>query len=118
VALTTAENKLSIRSGAIFTAIRWTACRTQDGEITVKSLRRSEPQQEAQSGKAGKVRAANELLADDQRDVIVLRECQGRSTRKSPDHYAGMRWARLKAHYRGGWNWPGAKTFVELECEP
>jgi len=97
------------------------AVETQDGEMSRQfATEDPDPQQEAQSRETQeKVRAAIDLLADDQREVIVLRELQGLSyeeiaditgqalgTVKSRIHRARLELARL------------LKPLLELECEP
>ncbi len=97
------------------------AVETQDGEMSRQFASDDpDPQQEAQSRETQeKVRAAINLLADDQREVIVLRELQGLSyeeiaditgqalgTVKSRIHRARLELARL------------LKPLLEIECEP
>ncbi|HPQ70467.1 MAG TPA: sigma-70 family RNA polymerase sigma factor [bacterium] len=97
------------------------AIETQDGEMSRQFASEDpDPQQEAQSRETQeKVRAAINLLADDQREVIVLRELQGLSyeeiaditgqalgTVKSRIHRARLELARL------------LKPLLEIECEP
>lgn len=93
---------------------------TQDGEMSRQfATDDPDPQQEAQSRETQeKVRAAINLLSDEQREVIVLRELQGLSyeeiadvtgqalgTVKSRIHRARLELARL------------LKPLLEIECE-